>query len=146
MNKVCKTCEEEKDIEQFYVVHRHNNCRRSDCISCVSTKQKAAYIKRCEAQGKVKKDKKVIVKKNYNRQKFYDLMKTKSCMDCQESNIACLQFDHRDRANKNFNIADGVCTKAWSLVEEEIKKCDVVCANCHMKRTAKQFNWYKNLV
>jgi hypothetical protein len=32
---------------------------------------------------------------------------------------------------------------SWSTVLTEIAKCDVVCANCHRKRTARQFGWHK---
>jgi hypothetical protein len=28
-------------------------------------------------------------------------------------------------------------------VKNEIEKCDVRCANCHRRKTAKDFNWYK---
>lgn len=31
---------------------------------------------------------------------------------------------------------------SWDEILDEIKKCEVVCANCHRIRTAKQFNWY----
>lgn len=29
------------------------------------------------------------------------------------------------------------------IVKAEIAKCDVRCSNCHIKRTTKQFNWWK---
>jgi hypothetical protein len=28
----------------------------------------------------------------------------------------------------------------------EIEKCDIQCANCHRKRTAKQFGWYAQII
>lgn len=31
----------------------------------------------------------------------------------------------------------------WNKILSEIEKCDVRCANCHKRRTARQFNWSK---
>ena len=28
-------------------------------------------------------------------------------------------------------------------IKKEIEKCDVRCANCHIKKTIKQLKWYK---
>ncbi len=57
------------------------------------------------------------------------------CMDCGISHPAVLQFHHRSRADKNFTIAD-VVRRADSVkqIMNEIKKCDVLCVNCHAKR------------
>ncbi len=47
-----------------------------------------------------------------------------------------LEFDHlRD---KRFNIGAKLVTYPWVDVLEEIAKCDVVCANCHRRRTAQR--------
>lgn len=43
-----------------------------------------------------------------------------------------MDFDHV--GDKAFNIATAI-DKRWSEIQAEIKKCDVVCANCHRIRT-----------
>lgn len=54
------------------------------------------------------------------------------CIYCGESHPACLDFHHRDAAEKEFVIASAK-TKNREILLAEIKKCDVVCANCHRK-------------
>lgn len=58
------------------------------------------------------------------------------CVDCGESDPIVLEFDHRDPAEKSFNIGDGV-GRAYGTerIKAEITKCDVRCANCHRRRT-----------
>lgn len=44
---------------------------------------------------------------------------------------------------KEFDISNGF--RAGYSIERlatEIAKCDVRCANCHMRKTARDFNWY----
>ena len=66
------------------------------------------------------------------------------CMDCGESNPVKLQFDHRDPERKLFTIGSRL-DKNWEALKSEIEKCDVVCANCHQARTAKDNDslWYR---
>ena len=56
------------------------------------------------------------------------------CVDCGESDPVVLEFDHR--GDKAFNIAKGLRDRSWEALIDEIAKCDVVCANCHRRRTA----------
>jgi hypothetical protein len=58
------------------------------------------------------------------------------CVDCGESDPIVLEFDHRDPALKRFNIG-GAATHRFTLrvVQAEIEKCDVRCANCHRRKT-----------
>ena len=56
------------------------------------------------------------------------------CVDCGEDDVVVLEFDHI--AAKRFNISRGFAERKWSEIEEEIAQCEVVCANCHRRRTA----------
>jgi hypothetical protein len=61
------------------------------------------------------------------------------CMDCgfKPRIPAQMHFDHRDPATKRFGVTQGI-GRAPALLEAEIAKCDLVCANCHALRTAAQ--------
>jgi hypothetical protein len=68
-------------------------------------------------------------------------LKEHPCVDCGESDIVVLDFDHqRDKVE-----LVSLLTHGYSLerLKREIDKCEVVCANCHRRRTAKQFGWRK---
>lgn len=69
--------------------------------------------------------------------------KTQRCKDCGEADPIVLEFDHLETSEKKFNIGD-CCRLGWSkeTLKKEMSKCEVVCANCHRRRTAKQHNWY----
>jgi len=57
------------------------------------------------------------------------------CVECGENHPAVLQFHHRNKAEKKMAVSDLV-SRASSLkqITNEIKKCDVLCVNCHAKR------------
>ena len=58
------------------------------------------------------------------------------CVDCGEDDPVVLDFDHlRDKA---FNIGASLHLRGWSSILAEIEKCEVVCANCHRRRTARR--------
>ena len=63
-----------------------------------------------------------------------------ACVDCGETDVVVLEFDHLPGTGKRFDIATavGASTRAWSTVLAEITKCEVVCANCHRRRTARR--------
>lgn len=71
-----------------------------------------------------------------NLRKFIIEFKTgKPCMDCGKSFPPCaMDFDHQ--ADKVASIANAVA-RGFSIERllVEIKKCELVCANCHRVRT-----------
>ena len=82
------------------------------------------------------------VRRNKNRvTKFIEEYKrARSCADCGFSGREfpyVLDFDHVDgSAVKKFNIGSWSHTVlSIEAIKQEIKKCELVCANCHRKRT-----------
>lgn len=83
-------------------------------------------------------------KRNHIRKMHWilDYLKIHPCIDCGETDPIVLEFDHqRDKT-------EGVCSMVHQncgleRVKEEIQKCVVRCANCHRRKTAKDFNHMK---
>ena len=64
-------------------------------------------------------------------------LKSEPCVDCGgRFDACCMDFDHRDSASKLYNVGS-MFSRHYSreLIESEIAKCDLVCANCHRIRT-----------
>lgn len=107
-----------------------------------------SWCRRCQAKDQAKRRKeqpehvenirKISAKKRIgNNVQRVRALKDKPCTDCGHTYPHyVMQFDHRDPSNKRMAIAT-LCrnTVAWKHVEEEIAKCDLVCANCHAVRT-----------
>ena len=66
---------------------------------------------------------------------------THACVDCGEDDPLVLEFDHI--GDKNFTIARALRDRSWSEVAIEIELCEVVCANCHRRRTARRGEWIR---
>lgn len=67
-------------------------------------------------------------------------LKSKPCTDCgQKFPICCMQFDHRKGTKKKYNVGSMFAHHySRKLIEIELQKCDLVCANCHAIRTQKR--------
>jgi hypothetical protein len=76
-----------------------------------------------------------IKSRHKRHQWLYELKKNLKCSKCPENHPACLDFHHRDPADKSANISQMVRGKGCSQesILEEIAKCDVLCSNCHRK-------------
>jgi hypothetical protein len=60
-----------------------------------------------------------------------ELKSNMSCKECGEDRIPCLDFHHRNRKDKNFTISTKIYQISKKKILAEIKKCDVLCRNCH---------------
>lgn len=97
------------------------------------------YIKKHYQQNKQyyldknKKRKEILVPKLKEFVKRYKLLC--GCKDCgYKENYIALQFDHIKE--KRINVSTAV-NRGWSLnmIKNEIRKCEVRCANCHAIKT-----------
>lgn len=66
---------------------------------------------------------------------FVDTYKTMfGCVHCGETDPACLDFHHRDQDTKRAAVSVLVAKcSPLDVVKDEMKKCVLVCANCHRR-------------
>lgn len=110
------------------------------CSSCESIKQPSEFYRRTERftilyRQPCKRCRKIKYQKMCT---WVESFKNKPCMDCGGWFASCqMQFDHRNPLEKKFQISLLGGRSKISLYNE-IKKCDVVCANCHCLRTQRR--------
>ena len=125
MNKKCTWCKKPLDISNFY----KNKCRKDGhqtaCKFCSKTRRAKYYSDH--------KAKEIENSKNYRkevRKKYQDYKKSKKCERCSEGRWYVLEFHHKS-TDKEHNISDLVWNGSLKRLMEEVKKCEVLCANCH---------------
>ena len=130
--KECKKCEIEKNLDEFYKNSKNSKSGLS------------AWCKECQ-----KKDKKEHYKNNKStyiqngldgRRWFIEFKKTLKCERCGFSHPAALDFHHIDPSTKLFSFGNiNPVYKNKEKILDEIKKCEVLCSNCH--RIHHSFNY-----
>jgi hypothetical protein len=100
----------------------------------------AAYFR---ARGDVHRDQSKAAKRARIRSlqaHVLEYLRGHPCVDCGESDPVVLEFDHvGDKiANICALVSDGAPLKT---VDAEIARCEVVCANCHRRRTGQRAGW-----
>ncbi len=48
-----------------------------------------------------------------------------------------LEFHHLSKSDKNFGLSEKGYARSWKRVKKELKKCVLLCANCHREIHAK---------
>lgn len=133
----CSKCKLTTDTNSFNFRSKERNRYQSVCKKCQHSgpyshykNNKASYIKRAKDR------------KHQNRLSLVTYLRDKSCVDCKESDIRVLDFDHKTSSTKISTISLMVARgNAWEKILEEISKCEIRCANCHRIKTSKQFGW-----
>jgi hypothetical protein len=138
----CYMCGETKPEAEFAFADMAKGTRQRHCRKCQAAYRRAHYV--ANRHEYIRRE--VARIKRYrleNRPLMLAYLLEHPCVDCGETNPVMLDFDHRDPAQKRDHVGVIAAHKPWRLVLLEIEKCDVRCANCHQRRTAKQFNWRK---
>lgn len=115
--------------------------RRRICRPCKQAYDRDYHAKR-SPEKKMHKVQLQKVRYQDNRKKLYEYLADNPCEVCGEDDPIVLEFDHLDQETKDFTVAN-MTTHSWETIDREIKKCRVLCANCHRRHTADQLGWYK---
>lgn len=138
--KTCYQCKQEKNPEAFAT---RQGKTLSYCIECYESAYGPLSEKRINDTARARIARKRQAKKC---QEFIrGLLETTPCMDCGITDMIVLQFDHRNPEEKEKGISCLLAEGRMTRLRSEVQKCDIVCANCHIKRTAKAFgSWRLN--
>lgn len=138
--KRCTMCGRSRLLKSFHIKNKKTGSRNCYCKDCQSkyvaghySRNRAAYAKRTRKNSEAAK---------VRTYKFLlQYFEAHPCVDCGETNPIKLQFDHV-RGKKRMNISQLV-GMGYSVkrLEEEISKCEIRCANCHLVKTANERNW-----
>lgn len=133
MERRCARCKAVKHEDDFAGPFKSRKRKGSYCRACRTGYQHEHYLQnRTERiqQARVRKE------EEYRRRlKFVlEYLRQHPCVDCGESDLVVLEFDHL--GGKSFTVSAGMKTRSWAAVLSEIEKCEVVCVNCHRRRTA----------
>lgn len=138
----CYMCGETKPEADFAFADKARGIRQRHCRRCHAAYRRAHYL--ANRDDYIRREVARINKYRIeNRPLMLAYLLGHPCVDCGETDPVKLDFDHRDPSEKRGNVSELAMRKPWRLVLVEIAKCDVRCANCHLKRTAQQFNWGK---
>lgn len=143
---ICKQCTHKFPIATIIDGKKKILKSRSYCLNCSPFKSKFGQtiksknnIKVCLECGKESPWNKNNVCSTCRKIKLRHKHKLKGikilgghCKKCNESNPLCLTFHHLDPNEKDFDLCQSWGTKKWDVLEKEIKKCCLLCANCHM--------------
>lgn len=112
--KICTKCNKELPIDNFSFRNKSKGTRRADCKQC---------------HGQYMKD-----KYQENKKKLQEVKSNMSCIKCKESRGYVLDFHHLNPEEKEYTVSHMVANH-YNFdnleIQNEIKKCVVMCANCH---------------
>jgi hypothetical protein len=137
--KACGWCRKRLALEVF---HRRGRAgRQSVCKKCIAAYQANYYKKTRRRQLRSARLWK-LNRQQIVREELEAYSIEHPCVDSGEGDMVVLDFDHvfgRKVANVSKLIQNA---RPWTQVLLEIRKCQVVCSNCHRRRSARRGKWW----
>jgi 5-methylcytosine-specific restriction endonuclease McrA len=147
--KTCSKCNIQKSENEFFYQDKHAKKLHAQCKVCYIGHRRKTWEEHYHKYGSKYRERALERNRKYKvirRMQLLEYLSDKSCAICGINDPRVLEFDHIDPATKSFGIAQGLSsTLNWETILDEISKCQILCANCHKIKTAKQQDWYKNL-
>jgi hypothetical protein len=129
--KRCSTCKQWKTLDEFNRRMTSADGRQWSCREC-----NRAYHRRNKQRHNAQihaRNRRINAE---NQRRLWEFLLTHPCVDCGETDPVVLEFDHlRD---KEANVSRLLHGWPWRAIENEIGKCEAVCANCHRRRTCER--------
>lgn len=117
--KICSDCNIEKPESEFYWKDKAHTILNSKCKACSNARMTE------------------LRRERYKKIQLYK--ESVGCKVCGEKRHWVLDLHHRDGDTKEATISNMLRKNySWERIMEELKKCDVLCSNCHRDYHYKQ--------
>lgn len=143
--KICSKCQKEKPMNEFRWRNRTKGYRSCWCKSCFSLYEKEKWKDQTDNRRN-KHRQQQLSRRSRNINHIWKYLSGKCCVECGITNLIVLEFDHIEPNDKCGNISD-LARDGYSIknLQREMEKCQVLCANCHRIKTAKERGWDKTI-
>lgn len=79
---------------------------------------------------------------NDKKRRIFELLCSSKCAICGEDDPLVLEFDHL--FDKRLDLSALIrSTAPWEKVKRELEKCQILCSNCHKRKTHAEANSYR---
>ena len=136
--KRCSRCHEWKSLEAYASKHGRSVPFQPFCRPCQHVYYVQYYKDRTAGFARKIRER-TMLQRAVNADFVVNFLASHPCVDCGISDPIVLEFDHV-RGSKRASIS-ALChaPAALETIIAEIEKCEVRCANCHRRRTARSW-------
>lgn len=162
-------CRGVKPLSEFYRRRNRPNGFQSYCKECsnknrwkngrfrdndnrlkVNAQNRASYARNKDRILSAQQERRQNEKQKYAQRKIaaLELCGQKDCQACGFDHPGALQFHHRNPSEKNFAISTKLyeITVDWGAIEQELRKCEVLCSNCHdLEHHYQSWLWWEEI-
>lgn len=132
--QTCSKCGVRKPSSEFPTRRDRASGCGTVCLACGRAYRKEHYRKNpAYYLNKAHRGRRKQLAHNYER--LISHLRAHPCVDCGETDVRVLQFDHLDASQKTANVSELIRTGNWANALREIEKCEVRCGNCHRRKT-----------
>ena len=147
--KRCPTCCGPTDVLPAASFYRNPSRRgglSSQCRHCHHRVEQDYYARNAGRERAKRKLRNALVRRA-NHARMMEYLRHRECGTCGIDDPVVLEFHHVGTRGPKYAPVSVLVTHgySWRIVQAEIAKCEVLCANCHRKRTASERSHYRSV-
>jgi hypothetical protein len=131
-SRICGRCHEELPLSSFNLHPKGRQWWCRECFRQYFRDRGRLHRQQSEAAR---------VRRRVKARSFVgEYLQSRACVDCGEPDVAALEFDHVGERREYISrlMHDGAAVAA---IRKELEACEVVCVNCHRRRTGRRAGW-----
>lgn len=139
LSKVCCRCKLTKPLSAFGPHPTAYFGHQAKCKECDAARVRKYRQENPDHRGIANRTNQI--RRQRHMEMLLGLLRERPCVDCGEADPIVLELDHVSGL-KRAGISEMLGSFSWRTIEQEIAKCEVRCANCHRRKTAKERGYY----